>query len=94
MKTNRRDRPDFIQVQLTPAGLAFAGQGATVRFATAHMHYVFTGTKPVEVLRRPEWTTLQRHVDAQGNPLLQPFLPATASAPVEVAETVNQVQEG
>ena len=41
---------DFIQVQLSAAGVAFAGAGAQVRIANGHFCYIFTPGKPVRVL--------------------------------------------
>jgi hypothetical protein len=66
-----RERPDFIQVRLSEAGRKFAGAAGVVRVATVHMHYLFEGDTAVEVLRRGEWTTLQRDCDAEGNLLFE-----------------------
>jgi hypothetical protein len=44
---------DFVNVQLSAAGMAFAN-GAPVRIATLHMNYTFAPGKPVRVLTS-EW---------------------------------------
>jgi hypothetical protein len=60
---------DFVQVQLSAAGITFAGQGATVRIANAHFSYVFTPGQPVRVLSS-EWRRVLSLKTYQGASIL------------------------
>lgn len=74
-----RERKDFVQIRLSEAGREHAGSGETLRVATMHMHYVFVGEEPVEVLRS-EWKVLQHDCDAEGQALLEEVPAAEAAA--------------
>ena len=64
------DRPDFINVRLSDHAISQLGEDAAVGVTNAHMHYMFHGRTPVEILRRPEWAHLQ-HELFDGKPLFQ-----------------------
>jgi hypothetical protein len=62
-------QPDFLDVQLTTAGIALAAPGSTVRIANGHFSYVFTGGKPVRVLSS-EWRRVLSLKTFEGAPIL------------------------
>lgn len=74
-----KERPDFIQVRLSPHALATFGADAQFRISNAHSHYVFAGSAPTEILRT-EWTTFYSKEKLDGQPLLE-------AAPSEIDST-------
>jgi hypothetical protein len=74
---------DFVQVQLSAAGITFAGEGATVRIANGHYSYFFTPGNPVKVLSS-EWRRSLSLKNFQGTPILEvapaPSLPSAVPA--------------
>jgi len=74
---------DFVQVQLSAAGIAFAGAGATVRIVNGHFSYVFTPGKPVRVLSS-EWRRALSLKTVNGKAILE-LAPAPAAAPKVIA---------
>ena len=68
---------DFIQVQLTAAGIAFAGKSGTVRIANGHFAYVFAAA-PVRVLIS-EWSRTLSGKKINGAAILE----AVPAAPVK-----------
>ncbi len=62
---------DWVQVRLSEAGLAFAGDSATVNVANTHMHYTFQGTTPTRVLRYAEWDKLLSKETINGQPMFE-----------------------
>jgi hypothetical protein len=76
-----RERKDFVQVRLTSAGLAFAGEAGVLRLGTSKMNYVFTGEQSTEVLRAGEWPFLQAECDGDGNALFEELPDPVAAAP-------------
>jgi len=82
---------DFVNVELSTAGVAFAGKAGVVRIASAHMDYTFTAGKPVRVLTS-EWSrTLAKHSNG-GQPILQVVAPV-AAAVAQAQAPKPQVQE-
>jgi hypothetical protein len=71
--------PDFVQVQLTAAGVAFAGAGGYVRIANGHFAYTFTAVQPVRVLSS-EWARMLSRQCAGGAPILQLAVAAAKAA--------------
>ncbi len=47
---NEKPKSDFVNVRLSEAGRAFAGEHGVVRVANAHMGYSFSGDAPQRVL--------------------------------------------
>jgi hypothetical protein len=77
---------DFVQVQLSAAGVKFAGAGGMVRIATAHFFYAFTATTPVRVLTS-EWRRVLSLKTYQGAAILQVISETSATA--EISATAN-----
>ena len=75
---------DFIQVQLSPAGVAFAGKGGAVRIANGHFDYTFTASKPVRVLTS-EWRKALSLKVYKGAPILEAVAAAAPAAPAKPA---------
>jgi hypothetical protein len=71
---------DFIDVQLSAAGAAFAGDGATLRIGNGRFNYTFVSGTPVRVLTS-EWRLALSHRRHDGAPILEPApdVPAAAS---------------
>ena len=78
---------DFVQVQLSAAGVAFAGTGGQVRIANGHFAYLFSATKPVRVLTS-EWSRTLSRKTFNGAPILMiaptpvPAQPTPSPAPL------------
>jgi hypothetical protein len=62
--------PDLVQVQLSAAGIAFAGTGAQVIISNAHYSYSFAPGKPVKVLTS-EWRRSLSLRMFDGQPVLE-----------------------
>jgi hypothetical protein len=62
--------PDFVQVQLTAAGIAFAGAGQTLRVCNGHFDYTFTPGNPVKVLIS-EWSRVLSAQLSNGQPVFE-----------------------
>jgi hypothetical protein len=75
---------DFVSVQLSPAGVAFAGAGGQVRVANGHFTYTFTAAAPVRVLSS-EWTRLLSLKKVGAEPMLQVVAAAMVAKPASPA---------
>lgn len=73
-------KSDFVNVRLSAAGRAFAGENGTVRIANAHMTYKFSGNKPQRVLTS-EWSKILSAESYQGSPMFE--IVPTAAAPAK-----------
>jgi hypothetical protein len=69
--------PDFVELQLTAAGVAFAGEGGIVRMNNGHYSYTFTASQPVRVLSS-EWRRGFPVKTFDGQPILQIAKPSPA----------------
>jgi len=81
-------RPDFVDVQLSPAGAAVAGAGGQIRIGAQHFDYTFTADKSTSVLTS-EWS---RHLSSemvQGEKILQ----LTAAVVVQVGAGASPAVE-
>jgi hypothetical protein len=75
------DTPDFVQVQLTEAGLKLAGS-STLRVSNGRRSLVFTPGQTTKVERSYEWNAwLSRHAHADGSQLFEVVPPATTEPP-------------
>jgi len=79
---------DFVDVQLSAAGVKFAGDGGTVRIATAHFSYAFTADTPVRVLSS-EWRRVLSLKNYQGVAILEIVSDATATAETAAKTTAS-----
>lgn len=86
---------DFVQVELSAAGVEFAGKGGIVRITAAHFDYTFSAGKPSVRVLTSEWSRSLSKRAWQGNPILQIAqpVPATPSAPSVASTATVQVQE-
>ena len=80
---------DFVQVQMSEAGIAFAGTGGTIRVENSRSHFVFTAGKPLRVVKSYEWGYLATQKNADGKPLFE-LVPAAAPVAPE-APTAEEV---
>jgi len=71
--------PDFVQVQLSAAGISFAGAGAKVTLTNGHYNYAFTPGSPVKVLTS-EWSRYLSLKSFEGQPILE-VVPTVAVKP-------------
>ena len=72
---------DFVQVQLSATGIAFAGKGATLRVGNGHFDYTFMPGAPVRVLTS-EWRKTLSLKAYAGQPILE-VAPTAAAAPAK-----------
>lgn len=81
---------DFVEVRLSAAGIAYAGQGATVTISNGHFSYVFSGATPVRVLTS-EWRRVLSVKQSQGQPLFEtaPAAPAAPAVAAPVARVIS-----
>jgi hypothetical protein len=82
---------DFVQVQLSAAGVAMAGTGAQVRIANGHFSYVFTAGQSTRVLNS-EWRRTLSLKMSQGKPIFQiaaSLADAPAAAPAKANRSVR-----
>jgi hypothetical protein len=84
---------DFVQAQLSAAGITFASKGASVRISNGHFSYLFTPGNPVKVLSS-EWRrslSIQAH---EGQPILEvappPSLPSAAPAAIKAVTAATR----
>lgn len=80
---------DFVDVQLTEAGVAFAG-GSTLRINVGRRAFAFEPGAPLRVERSYEWGgVLSRQFTPVGEPTfeLAPAAPASKSSPEPAQET-------
>ena len=49
---------DFVQVQMSAAGVAFAGKGGVLRVENSRSHFLFTAGKAERVVKSYEWSYL------------------------------------
>jgi hypothetical protein len=71
---------DFVDLQLSSAGIAFCGQGASLRIANGHYDYTFTPGTPVRVLSS-EWRRGFPVKTCNGQPILEVIPEAPAARP-------------
>ena len=83
-----RRSSDFVEVQLSAAGLEFAG-GCDLRIATLHMHYTFQPGIPVRVLTS-EWSRVLERESWKGQALFE----LAAEAAEEEMETPQADEAG
>ncbi|MDR3797963.1 MAG: hypothetical protein P4K93_07410 [Terracidiphilus sp.] len=79
---------DFINVQLSAAGVAMAGKNGALQVNTAHLSYSFTPGSPTRVLTS-EWAKVLSRELYQGKPIFEPAPAEAAPAPVAVATETN-----
>jgi hypothetical protein len=75
---------DFVQVQLSPAGVAFAGPGGSVRVTNGRFDYTFAQGTPVRVLVS-EWRKVLSLRSHQGAAIFE------AVAAPSVVRTISPV---
>lgn len=63
-------KSDFVNVRLSDAGRAFAGEHGIVRIANAHMNYAFTDDKQQRVLTS-EWAKVLSTVVFEGKSVFE-----------------------
>jgi hypothetical protein len=84
---------DFVQAQLSAAGITFAGEGALVRISNGHFSYCFTPGNSVKVLTS-EWRRFLSLREYQGKPILEvappPSLPSAAPAATRAATAASR----
>lgn len=71
---------DFVNVELSAAGVAFAGKGGVVRITAAHFDYTFAAGKTVRVLTS-EWSRSLSKRLVNGKSILQIAVPAPQPQP-------------
>jgi hypothetical protein len=76
---------DFIDVQLTAAGVKYAGAGGVVGVYNGRREFKFTAGQPAKVLKAYEWDKVLATMKAFGEPM---FEIVQYQAPV-LAETEN-----
>ena len=86
-----RPQPDFVQVQLTPVGIALAGDHP-LYVSNGRNPFRFEAGEPVKVERRFEWREfLANHVTPRGEAIFElvpePLGPATSAPTVATQET-------
>ncbi len=69
---------DFVQVQLSAAGVKMAGAGAVVRVVKAQSDFVFKAGVPQRVTLAWEWAKLLAPMKYQGQPIFE-IVAATAA---------------
>ena len=87
-----RQRPDFITVRLSPAGLRMAGEGQRVGWANGRRHFHFIAGEKQEVERSYDWNHLLRHEKFEGEPILEEVTDAEDVAeprPAEAPESAD-----
>lgn len=67
--------PDFVDIQLSPAGASFAGKGGVVQISNGRFSYKVASGKPVRVLIS-EWSRTLSKETFNGQPIFQ-LTPAT-----------------
>jgi hypothetical protein len=77
---------DFVQVQLSAAGIAFAA-GGPVRVSNAHFSYEFSPGVPVRVLTS-EWSRMLANETVGGKSILE-IAAGPAAPPAEPEEKGN-----
>jgi hypothetical protein len=78
---------DFVQVQLTAAGLAIAGTGP-LTISNGRRTFTFTGTAQQKAELRYEWKSWLAQVrDGKGNPLFEVAPAVAATEGAEAAAT-------
>jgi hypothetical protein len=80
-------REDFVDVQLTAAGAALAGE-QTLGISTGRKRFEFTPGKPLNVEKSYEWNCCLANYRHNGD-LLVELVPATQDAPKLDAPTAD-----
>ena len=84
-----QSKSDFVNVRLSVAGRAFAGDNGVVRIANAHMSYKFASDKPQRVLTS-EWTKILSTEQVQGSPMFE-IVPTATVLPQPVAAATQEI---
>jgi hypothetical protein len=79
------ETPDFVQVQLSATGVAYAGAGAKVVVANGHYAYAFTPGQSVKVLTS-EWRSSLSLKMSDGQPI---FEVASGAAKTSSGRTIS-----
>jgi hypothetical protein len=90
-------KSDFVQVQLTAAGVAFAGAAGVVRVGNGHFDYTFKAGTPVRMLSS-EWRKHFSKQRSSGQPIFEiagGSAAATTAAPAQpsLAQLKQQEQQ-
>ncbi|MBN9614412.1 MAG: hypothetical protein BGO25_05560 [Acidobacteriales bacterium 59-55] len=83
-----QNKSDFVNVRLSVAGRAFAGDNGVVRIANAHMNYKFAGDKPQRVLTS-EWTKILSTEQIDGSPMFE-IVPQSTTVPPQLVAAATQ----
>jgi len=75
---------DFVNVQLTPAGVALAG-GHPLTVQNGRAHYSFAPGSPVRVLTSELKTWLSQQHTSKGDPIFE-IVPAPPTVIIPIAE--------
>lgn len=78
-------KSDFVNVQLSAAGVAFAGAVKQVRISNGHFSYTFTAGTAVRVLTS-EWSRVLSRERYQGQPIFELESSATTTATTAAAQ--------
>jgi uncharacterized protein YfiM (DUF2279 family) len=70
---------DFVQAQLSAAGIAMAGSAGVVQINTAHFSYKFSAGVAVKVLTS-EWSRVLAKELYQGQPIFELATAATSAS--------------
>jgi hypothetical protein len=84
---------DFVQVQLSAAGVKMAGAGGVVHVTHTRPDLVFkAGAAPQRVTRAFDWNAVLSQLRYQGQPIFEvaPASPAPAAKPVAAPPTLQQ----
>jgi hypothetical protein len=73
---------DFVEVQLSAAGIAAAGENGTLRITAAHMSYQFAPGQPVRVLTS-EWAKVLSTEQLKGQLIFELAPESTAKAQLQ-----------
>ena len=87
--TSTATTPDFVEVQLTAAGITMAAPGTILRIANGHFSYLFTVGTPVRVLSS-EWRRTLSILTYKGAPVLA-IVAAATPAPAAQKTTTARV---
>jgi len=61
---------DFVEIDLSPAGVTFAGKGGVVKISNGHFSYAVASGKTVRVLTS-EWSRVLSKETYAGQPIFQ-----------------------
>jgi hypothetical protein len=75
---------EFVQVQMSAAGVAYAGVGGVIRAENSRSHFAFVAGEAQRVVRGYEWGYLRDLKDAAGKPLFE-IVPSAAAGTLSTA---------